>query len=102
MATKLKMTPQQLEEIKTNNFTNFPNGVVRLIKRNKREFLVVDIFKLCNISGCTRAEFLDFVLQYEKIGWKFYTSFSSYVYFKKKRTFFVFFKSFFDTLCNIH
>lgn len=66
MATQLKMTSQQLEEIKTNNFTNFPNGVVRLIKRNKREFLVVDIFKLCNISGCTRAEFLDFVLQYEK------------------------------------
>ena len=50
MATQLKLTPQQLEEIKTNNFTNFPNGVVRLIKRNKREFLVVDIFKLCNSS----------------------------------------------------
>lgn len=96
MATQLRMTSQQLEEIKANNFTNFPNGVVRLIKRNKCEFLVVDIFKLCNISGCTRAEFLDFVLQYEKIGWKFYTSFSSYVYFKKKRTLIEKIKSFFD------
>lgn len=96
MATQLKMTQQQLEEIKTNNFTNFPNGVVRLIKGNKCEFLVVDIFKLCNISGYTRAEFLDFVLQYEKIGWKFYTSFSSYVYFKKKRTLIEKIKSFFD------
>lgn len=96
MATRLRMTLQQLEEIKNNNFTNFPNGVVRLIKRNKCEFLVVDIFKLCNISGCTRAEFLDFVLQYEKVGWKFYTSFSPYVFFKKKHTLIEKIKSFFD------
>lgn len=84
MATQLRMTQQQLEQLKHKDISNFPNGVVRLIKRNNNEFLVVDIFKLCNISGCTRAEFLDFVMQYEKIGWKFYTSFSQYVYFKKK------------------
>lgn len=83
-----KLTEEQLDYIKNidscKDTSIFPNNNIKIEKRDKRRYLIVDLQKAYNFSNCSRLDFIDIVEQYEKLGWKYFAVCSPYLYLYKE------------------
>ncbi len=84
----LKLTKDEIKNIKAENLELLPDGSIKIIKKFKKKYLIVNLKRLYNIHNCTQYDFLDIIEQYEKMGWHYMATLLPYIYFYKKKKIF--------------
>lgn len=86
--SKIQLTKEQYNYLKKETIEKFPTNSIKIIKENNKKYLIINLNKFYNTNSITNIDFLNILIDYEKLKWKFLGSLYPYIYFYKNETLF--------------
>lgn len=86
--SKIQLTKEQYNYLKKETIEKFPTNSIKIIRKNNKKYLIINLNKFYNTNSITNIDFLNILIDYEKLKWKFLGSLYPYIYFYKNETWF--------------
>ena len=86
--SRISLTKEQYNYLKHETIEKFPNNSIKIVKEKNIKYLVINLTKFYNTNNITNIDFLNILIEYKKLKWKFLGSLFPYIYFYKKENLF--------------